>query len=224
MSTKKSLKEVLDKIYNEYNLKTTCPGNCFCCSVACPQMAYSEFLSLIDFIYNKLDKNFRNAIIKNSIRYFFSNSLVKPCSLLVDKRCVCYEDRPLSCRLYGIIPKEMFEKRVEGFIKNTGLKKEEIPLNTQCQYVKRVDNSIPLTEKMIEDLYAKINNLDMGVGNFTKQQIKKRYNQRTFHDWMMRFIFGEENLCGLTTFYLAAENKDVVDDFVKILCDKVSEM
>ncbi len=218
------LKDKLLSIYNTVNLETTCPGHCVCCSVACPQMNYSEFLIIVNRIYDKFAKEKRMEILKKSIKYFFSNSLVKPCPLLDGKKCSIYEVRPLNCRMFGLWPEDSYEERVQRFMKVTGLKKEEIPLNTQCKYVKRVDESQPLTKEIIEKMYEDINNLDIGVGNFTKEQIEKRYNQRTWHDWFMVNVFGEVNLSDLSRFFLAAENQEVLDDFVTQMCKQVDSV
>jgi len=216
-----SLKDKIASIYNTVSLETTCPGHCVCCHVACPQMNYSEFLVIVNYIYDSFPKETRVNILKKSIEYFFSSKIVKPCPLLVNKFCSCYKVRPLSCQMYGLWPDDMYNDRVEKFEQVSGLKKEEIPLNTQCEYVKRVDDSVPLTKEIIEAMYLALNELDAQVGDFTKEQVEKKYNQRTWHDWFMVNVFGESNLYDLSRFYLAAENQGVVDDFVKAMCNQV---
>lgn len=216
-----SLKDKIASIYSVVSLETTCPGHCVCCHVACPQMNYSEFLVIVNYIYDSFPKEIRVEILKKSIEYFFSSNIVKPCPLLIGKRCSVYKVRPLSCILYGLWPDDMYNERVEKFEQVSGLKKEEIPLNTQCEYVKRVDDSIPLTKEIIEAMYLALNELDVQVGDFTKEQVEKKYNQRTWHDWFMVNVFGESNLYDLSRFYLAAANQNVVDDFVKAMCNQV---
>jgi Fe-S-cluster containining protein len=184
-------------------------------------MNYSEFLIIVNRIYDKFAKEKRMEILKKSIKYFFSNSLVKPCPLLDGKKCSIYEVRPLSCRMFGLWPEDVYEERVQRFVKVSGLQKHEIPLNTQCKYVKRIDESQPLTKEVIEKMYDDLNGLDAGVGNFTKEQVEKRYNQRTWHDWFMVNVFGENNLSDLSRFFLAAEDQKVVDDFVIQMCKQV---
>lgn len=218
-----TLKDKLISIYKTVNLETTCPGHCVCCNVACPQMNYSEFLVIVNHIYDNFPKEKRMEILKKSIEYFFSSKIVKPCPLLIGKRCSVYEIKPLSCSMYGLWPEDMYNERVEKFQEATGMKKEEIPLNTQCQYVHRVDPSVPLTREVIESLYDQLNELDKGVGDFSDEQIKKKYNQRTWHDWFMVNVFGENNLYDMSRFYLAAENQSVVDEFVKNLQDVVDK-
>jgi Fe-S-cluster containining protein len=218
-----SLKDKLQEIYSTVDLNTTCPGHCVCCSIACPQMNHSEFLAIVDNLFRRETRVDRVGILKTSIRYFFSKSLVKPCPLLVDGKCSEYEQRPLPCRLYGLWPEEMYEARVEGFSKTSGIPKEQIPLNTQCKFVRRKNPDLPpVTKEEIEEMYAALNTLDMNVGGFNEMQTKKRYNQRTWHDWFMVTVFGEERLSIFTTFLLAAEEEEV-EDFVNQLCKQVDD-
>ncbi len=217
------LGQKLDAIYNSFNLETTCPGHCVCCNVSCPQMNYSEFINIVNEIYNNKNEDKRIDILKKSIKYFFSMKLVKPCPLLHNKECSVYKIRPLSCRLYGQWPEDMYEERVNKFIDVTGMKKEDIPLNTQCKYVERV-SSEELTKDIINQLYKNLDELDMVIGDFEKEQVDKKYNQRTWHDWFLLKVFGEDVLVDLTNFLLAAENKEDVDDFVDQLCIQVEKV
>jgi Fe-S-cluster containining protein len=218
-----NLIDKLQDIYNSVDLETTCGGHCVCCNVACPQMNYSEFLVILDNLFNRDDKSSRIDIITKSIRYFFSNSLVKPCPLLQAGRCSVYKERPLSCRMYGQWPEDVYEERVQGFMKATGLKKEEIPLNTQCKFVRRHDVVNDLTKDIIEGLYDDLNDIDKLTGKFNDNQIKQKHNQRTFHDWLMVTIFGEERLSAMSSFYVAAEDALTVLDFVDQLVNQVEE-
>lgn len=216
-----SLKEKLQAVYNYISLDTTCPGHCVCCNVACPQMNYSEFLVILDKIYNDCPKYTRLNILKTSIKYFFSQSIVKPCPLLDGTHCSVYKDRPLSCRMYGLWPEDAYEERVSKFMEATGMKREEIPLNTQCKYVKRVDESKPLTKEVIDGLYQAINDIDISIEKYTEEQVSKKYNQRTWHDWFMVTVFGENNLADMSKFFLAAPTKEVIDDFVSQMLNQV---
>lgn len=220
----KTLREKLQSIYTSINLETTCPGHCVCCHIACPQMNSSEFLVIAEKLYNTINKVDRIEILKKCVRYFFSTKLIKPCPLLDGKRCSVYADRPLSCRLFGQWPEDMYEERVQRFMSVTGMKREEIPLNKQCEYVRRVDTSIPLTRENVQALYDDLNNVDQVVQKYSDEQIAQRYNQRTWHDWFMVSVFGEERLADLSNFFLAAETQDVVDDFVNQMCIQIDKV
>lgn len=219
-----NLKSVLQSIYHDYvNMETTCAHKCECCNVAMPQMNYSEFAQVVTVVWNKLSKDEKINIICKSIEYFFRNeyskwgmdSLIKPCMLLDSEgRCKIYEDRPLNCRLYGLWPKEEYEKRVQRFTEayaKYNLKREDLPLNTQCSFVKRVDESKPLTTDLINDLFKKLDSLDADVGGFSDLQVQQKENYRTFHDWLLLKIYGEKWLILLTTFIMAATREQMED-------------
>lgn len=230
----KTLKEKLHDIYYKTaNLDTTCKGKCECCKVAMPQMNYSEFIQLINDVWSTTSKSDKIEMICTSVDYFFYNefdkfglkTLVKPCMLLSKEgKCKYYESRPLNCRLYGLWPEDTYAARVDKFEKayEGVLKRKEIPLNTQCPYVKRVDESKKLDAETINYLFAQLDLLDVDIGRFSELRIKNRENYRTFHDWLLLKVFGEDWLIKLTTFMLAA-NKDIILDQIKALKDVIRQ-
>ena len=119
------LKSVLQSIYHDFvNLETTCSHRCECCNVAMPQINYAEFSQIATTLWSDLSKDEKIGLICTSVEYFFRNeykkwnkdALIKPYMLLDGNGlCKCYEDRPLNCRLYGLWPKEEYEKRVDKF-------------------------------------------------------------------------------------------------------------
>jgi len=218
-----TLKEKLHQIYyGSVNLDTTCKGRCECCRVAMPQIHFSEFSQLINEIWDTTSRSEKIEMICTSIEYFFRNqfekwgmeSLVKPCILLSKEgRCVRYESRPLNCRIYGLWPKDDYKDRVDKFEQAYEglLKREELPLNTQCPNVKRVDESVPITSELLDKLFAQLDELDKKVGNFTDAQVQHKENYRTFSDFLLWKIFGEEWLIKLTDFVVAADKNAMVD-------------
>lgn len=214
-----NLKSVLQSIYHDtVNLQTKCAHSCTCCKVAMPQINYSEFVQIATIIWKERSHEEILDIICNSLEYFFRyeydkwgmDALVKPCMFLKeDGMCSVYEDRPLSCRLYGLWPDDVYEERVQKFVKayetKYGLKREDIPLSTQCPLVERIDSTTPLTKDVIEGLYGQLDKLDSKIGDFSAAQIRQKENYRTFHDWLLLKILDEDWLSQLTTFILAAD-------------------
>lgn len=229
-----SLKNHLDRIYNSVDLRTTCNHNLTCCETGCPQMYFSEFSSLIQHIWDTTSRSEKIDLICTSIEYLFRNefekwgmeSLIKKCPLLDEKKGVCkyYDYRCVNCRLYGLWPKKDYEERVDKFEKAYKglLKRKELPLNTQCPYVKRVNETDELTIEVINGLFEQLDKLDKRVGNFSGLQMSQKENYRTFHDWLLFKVFGEEWLVNLTTFMLAA-NKDVLVEQVEALKEAVKQ-
>ena len=232
-----SLETILNRIYNTHDLRTTCSRGLTCCKTAMPGMYFSEFTSLDEQIRKTASKKQKLDMILKSVGYFFHNefekfgmdTLVKPCMLLSeDGNCKYYNQRPLNCRMYGLWPKEVYNRRVDKFEKAYEglLKREELPLNTQCPNVKRVDDSKPLTEEIIEEIYAQLDALDAKTGNFTKSQIENKSNYRTFHDWLLFKVFGEEWLVNLTSFMKAASFLTInaqVDVLKQVITEKFSK-
>lgn len=218
-----TLKEKLHQIYyGSVNLDTTCNGNCECCKTAMPQIHYSEFAQLINEIWDTTSRSEKIELICTSIEYFFRNdfekwnmdTLIKPCMLLTKEgRCKWYESRNLNCRIYGLWPEDAYNERVDHFEEAYDglLKREELPLNKQCPHVKRVDDSVPITSELLDSLFAQLDELDKKVGNFTDKQIQSKENYRTFSDWLLLKIFGEEWLIKLTDFVIAADKNAMVD-------------
>jgi Fe-S-cluster containining protein len=214
---KRNLKDSLQKIYtNDISLETRMSCECVCCKIAMPQMNYCEFLQNITEIWNTWTIDNKVTLIERSLEYFFKNdfekwgiqSLVKPC-MLQDKngKCTCYESRPLSCRLYGIWPKDEYESRVSRFAKayeKYGLTREDLPLFNQCPLVERVDTTKELSMEIISQLYAKLDKIDKTIGEFSELEISQKHNYRTFHDWLMFKVFGTDWLSMLTSFMMAA--------------------
>jgi Fe-S-cluster containining protein len=225
-----SLSKKLNNIYNSVNLETTCKGRCECCNVAMPQMNYCEFSQLLSKIWSTSNNKDKLNLLCVSIEYFFRNefekwgkeALIKPCMLLDEnKKCRFYEDRPLSCRLYGLWPEKLYNNRVDRFEKAYEglLTRDELPLNTQCPFVTRLDDSVEITEEVIDNLFDQLNSLDQKMAYFTDAQVEQKENYRTFHDWLLWTFLGEENLVALTRFMLGANRKileEQIDQFVKI--------
>ena len=130
-----------------------------------------------------------------------------------------------NCRLYGLWPEKDYTERVDKFEKaysDLGLKRKDLPLNTQCPNVKRVDESKELTTEVINNLFAQLDVLDAQIGGFSSLKIQNKENYRTFHDWLLLKVFGEDFLIKFTTFMLAA-NKNVITDQIKVLRDVIRE-
>jgi len=233
----KTLYKKLNDIYNSVNLETTCKGRTECCKVAMPQMNNCEFTQIINNIWNNRSKGEKIALVCKSIEYFFKNefekfgteTLIKPCMLLgEDGLCSEYDGRPLSCRLYGLWPYETYKARVDKFAKAFEglLERDELPLHTQCPFVNRVDDSDPLTDEVINGLFSKLDQLDIAIGDFTEAQVSQKENYRTFHDWLLLKVFGEERLSALTSFMIAADKKllnEQIDALSEVIKSKFSK-
>ena len=227
-----TLKSKIQSVYNNnVNMDTACAHRCECCNVAMPQMNYCEFLQLINTIWTRDDDLFKIQLICTSVEYFFRNefekwgkeSMIKPCMLLTDKgMCGEYEDRPLSCRLYGLWPEGDYNARVDKFEKAyEGLMtREEIPLNKQCPFVERTNIDKPITKELIDSMFQQLDDIDLKLGEYSEMEIKQKLNYRTFHDWLLLRVFGEDWLVLLTKFMMSAD-KEAIQDQIEAIKDSV---
>jgi len=218
---KKTLRDKLQEVYHMQDLRTSCCRQCTCCYTACPQMNYSEAVQILDTIWNEWSQVQKRELLATSVKYFFSNSVIKRCPMLtkmfsgteVVTGCAIYDIRPLNCRMYGQWPADAYNARVDGFMSATGVEKEAIPLNEQCPHVRRISDD-PLTVEMIEEMYTTLDNVDQRIGDFNDEQVERKHNKRAIHDWVLAKFWGEEKLAMMTDFFLAATEEEV-EDFVK---------
>ena len=231
-----NLDSALQEIYyGKVNLDSTQTCECFCCKVAMPSMQFCEFTSIISHVWTKFGKEDKINLICTSIEYFLKNelekfgiqTLVKPCMLLDRKTNLCriYTKRPLSCRLFGLWPQDAYNARVERFAKAYapwGLSAGDLPLNSQCALVKRNDDSVPLTNNLIGDLYASLDKIDKTIGNFSDLRISQKENYRSFHDWLLLKVFGEPWLEAMTNFLMAA-TREQIEDLIRALRVEVAK-
>ena len=229
---RKNLKETLHKVYDSVDLATTGCNiticRCACCRVAMPQMNYSEFVQLVTDLWASSSSDRKVDILCKSVEYFFRNeyekwgmdSLVKPCQF-VDTvgRCTVYSNRPLSCRAYGLWPQKEYEERVDKFEEayaEYGLTREDLPLHKQCKMIRRADGSTELTMEELDGLFSSLDSIDKKVGDFTDLQIENKENYRTFHDWLLLKVFGDQWLSMLTTFMMSADRAQMEDQVIQV--------
>lgn len=226
------LNEMLNRIYEHEDLSTICLRQCTCCRVACPQMKFSEATSIIDHIWATWTKEDKKKILVTAVKYFFSDSLVKPCMLLDGNTCKIYRQRPLNCRIYGLWPSDSWEERVAMFSKSTGLPREQLPLNKQCPHVRRKPQTckacggcgnikddhqetiVCLTcggtgkttpPPLTSEQIAKLfEMLDKAdqLTGVSELKISTSWNYRTFHDWVLLKFWGEHMLAQWTHILL----------------------
>ena len=212
-----SLDTKLHSIYSMEDLKTVCCRQCTCCRVACPTMKKCEATSIIDKIWSSWNKDDKKKLLATCVKYFFSDSLIKPCPLLRGSECRVYDDRPIACRIYGLWPETSWKKRVEMFSKSTGLQKHQLPLNFQCTNVKRAKGLPDLTDEQIQLMFDALDGLDMVMGA-TDLQVKSSWNFRTIHDWIIWTFWGEDFLVQWTSLLLsmnAEQRASVVEAFLQ---------
>ena len=121
-----------------------------------------------------------------------------------------------NCRLYGLWPAEAYAQRVAKMADALDLPKEQVPLNVQCPFVKRV-NGEPLTMEMVARMEAALDAVDelvlVGTSRYTmtdaKARIKKDWNSRKIEDWALFQVFGEDLLARMSQVALRANPEEI---------------
>lgn len=217
------------KIYDECPT-TTCCHKAVCCNAGCPNMYYTEFLSIRRGVVDRMTPDERvNLTLECFRRYLYDQKKPKPCVFLKkDNMCSIYSYRHIKCRLYGLIPDEMYNRNADEVAAEMGVEKEKVPLCNQCEFVKMTplwkekypDNKLP--ESVIADMEMRIKDLDRSVG-ISKMIQNEGYNFLTYHDWHLMFEFGEQMMVGFTQLRLkwSDEQKEkFIGDLKVVLEDK----
>lgn len=207
----KVVEKVVKDVANVYDgcPETTCCHKAECCRAQCPNMYFSEFIAIRKEEVDKWSREDRlNLTIECVRRYLQSDNKQKPCVFLKkDNMCAIYGHRHLKCRLYGLIPDDMYERNVNQVASEMATPKELVPLCNQCQFVKVKpeyqnkfpDNKVP--EKDIRRMEQKFRDFDIKLGLPKKVQ-DDGFGFLTYHDWHLMFELGTEWMGKLTVLRL----------------------
>jgi len=140
-----------------------------------------------------------------------------------------YDWRQLKCRTYGLIPKTLYDWIVESVAKESGVKKDALPMCKQCDQVKIIPECIKgregdfpdgkMTERMIRKMEMDIRDIDISLGMSPSLQAKG-YGFLTYHDWHLLFELGEEFMEKLT-LVRKNPNDEGKEQFLKSLADSL---
>ena len=92
----------LARIYSEFP-ETTC-DNCARCCFESPGLFFIEYLHLLALL-SEMQPRQRQILLRRSLEELFF-SWIKPdleCLFLESSRCTIYQQRPLACRLFGLV-------------------------------------------------------------------------------------------------------------------------
>ena len=119
-------------------------GGCggWCCQIQTPQLFYSEFLMIWNYVANKWCDDEICHLFEKCMMNVVSNIPSKGCVFFDEdtKLCRIHEVRPYNCRIYGITPDDEFKPRYNRL-------KEEYKnivgavLKPQCDLVSTTDGS-----------------------------------------------------------------------------------
>lgn len=182
--------------------KDGCGG--WCCECQSPQLLYSEFLLIWNYISREWDDDkivdlFERCMI-NSVDTIPS----KGCVFFDSEQCICsiHSVRPYNCRIYGITPDEEFNHRYEKLKKEY----ENIPgaiAKPQCNLISTC-NGKKITSKDTDEWWNEISHIESKIG------IKKKYinddvnggSYRSPHDHIILYNMPENLIISLAAIRL----------------------
>lgn len=191
----------------------------WCCKYQCCSMFYCEFIYVWKYIEKHWSKTKRLDLVISAIRNYFRNDTNKGC-IFFKNECLCYNLRPLSCRLYGIMPKESWREREKRINNILG---DNVKIEPQCTLVKTVDGS-EVTVEMENQWFFRTMDIESKLGvssNIIKLHDNPGGSYRTFHDHLLMELFSAQFLGMLTKVKLSNPSEKDINTTLEILIKTV---
>jgi Fe-S-cluster containining protein len=167
---------------------TTCNRQAHCCR-RMPEVSYVEFLHAIRAL-GRLPQDVRTETMEKTTNYFFLNAVrIDNCPFLHHNSCRIYQDRPFTCRAYGLWSKPYYEALVAKNLKakepvraaweSLGVKLPADIVAYQpayCDHV-TVTSDDPITDVGLDQIQAEIFSLDSDL-----EQGMRRFREVFFSD------------------------------------------
>lgn len=190
----------------------------WCCKTTNPSMYYVEFLYAWEKVQN-WSKTKRIDLVVRCIENYLQNAPNKGCVFYVNG-CTIYNERPFNCRVYGVIPAEGWEERINMGKKRFG---DDYNPRPQCTLVTA---SVPITKIQEDKWFRHTRDCEKRIGvdvGVVQAHDDAHGSYRTFHDHILIELFKPEFLNSLTQLRLSNPSKDAIDAFVKILRDTLEK-
>lgn len=179
----------------------------WCCFLQSPSMYYVEFLKVFKEVGDNWTHQQKTEVLLRSVRNYLDSAINKGC-VFYDGGCTVYDVRPFYCRVYGVIPKETWEKRWNILQERQGDKFDARP---QCSLVSSESEITPVledkwflhTRECEERIGMPLQAIDLhdGAGG----------SYRTFHDHMLLELLGEDVLVMLTQVRMTNPSKEDIE-------------
>lgn len=227
-------KEAISRVRNlvEELPETTCNHRALCCNAGCPNMTYSEYLSIREMYIDPMGKEERLELLLECVRRYITPQdpvNPKPCPHLnSENKCSVYLARPFRCRTYGLVPSKLYNQMVKDVAKETGIPKKDLPLCSQCPYVKvkpEHADRFPggrIPQHLFKELEATLHESDLRLG-IPKKILEEGFSYLTYHDWHVMSELGEGWMETLTGVRME-ESEEGKELFLAALKDAVAGM
>ena len=221
--------KAFSKLHNIYNSIPDTKGcleniskeggcNGWCCRIQTPQLLYSEFLLLWNFVSKNWDDEKLCNLFERCMRNAIDDIPSKGCVFFDKEKCLCmvHKVRPYNCRIYGITPDEEFNPRYEKL-------KEEYKfiigatIKPQCDLVSTVDDS-KTTTKNTDDWWNEIAGVERMIG-IPMKMVTDEFGgtYRTPHDHVLLYNMPENVLNALAGIKLYTDELDKIKAVTEIM-------
>ena len=190
-----------DKCSDVYEVKD------WCCLRQSPSMYYVEFLYAFIYIKEKWCREDKQDILLRSIRNYLDNDLNKGCSAYYNG-CEIYDRRCLACRLYGVIPKESWDKRWQVLRNRQG---DDFKALRQCDIISSEKEITPECE---DKWFNHTSGCEERIGVSSSRialHDDAGGSYRTFHDHLLLEMLGASVMGILTNVRLTNPSGDEID-------------
>jgi len=230
---KDKLIKVFSKLHNFYNTIPDTKGcmdnisgkipicKAWCCCIQTPQLLYSEFLLLWNFISKNWDDDEICDLFERCMLNAINPVPSKGCVFFDKDTCMCkaHKVRPYNCRIYGITPDEEFNPRYEK------LKKEYkhilgAVIKPQCKLVSTVDDS-EVTKEQIDEWWDELVDIERSIG-ISKDMITDAIggSYRTPHDHVLLYNMPENvlnALSGIKQYDNEFDKKRAIRELIQVI-------
>ena len=175
-------------------------GGCgaWCCKIQTPQLLYSEFLLIWEYISKEWGDDKIYNLLKRCMLNAINHIPSKGCVFFDEETNLCqiHEIRPYNCRIYGITSDEEFGPRYERLKKEY----EEIigaVIKPQCNLVSTIDET-EVTMSNTDEWWNKLTVVERSIGipmELVTDKIGGSY--RTPHDHVLLYNMPENVLNAL---------------------------
>jgi Fe-S-cluster containining protein len=167
---------------------TTCNRQTHCCRLM-PEVSYVEFLHVVGAL-GRLPRDVQTETMEKTVTYFFLNAVrIDRCPFLHHNACRIYEDRPFTCRAYGLWSRAYYDELVatnrrakepvRAAWKTLGIKLPDDVVAYQPAHCDRVTMTSggPITDAELDLVQAEIFSLDSNL-----EQGMRQFRQVFFSD------------------------------------------
>lgn len=185
----------------------------WCCRTINPSMYYVEFLKVWQTVQKTWKKPAKRDLLLKAIVNYLDTSPTKGC-IFWEGHCHVYEERPFSCRMYGVIPQDSWDSRIKSLKDREG---EDFPVRDQCN---KVTSSKPVTDADENRWFAHTRRCEEMVG-VDKERIDLHDipggPYRTFHDHLILELMEPTALNKLTEVKLTQPGRENIEEFAEVL-------